>query len=436
MSRVEEAALAFQDPLDRIVAEQAPLGLRLWPVLAGAMLVILVTLAGVLRLDVVVTATGRLAAAAAPIVMKSLTAGVLREMLVSPGEVVVAGQLLARLDATVPAADLVAVEAQHRSLTANLARIEAELAGQTMPASTGEAALQAEVLAQRAAVAAAETGARQARVSAARAALTDERRAGEGLRARLSLVLRVEAMRRELAARSAGTTLAVMEAEGARLVAEAGLSAHEARLDQLTQGLAAAEAEARAHQLDRRRMLLEELASGRPRLAMMAEELAKARALSAGTELRAPRPGVVLATAAGGVGSLVSNGEAVVTLVPKDVPMIAEVNLRSADAGRVVPGDSVTIKVDAFPWRRHGTLSGTLEDVSQASVTPEGSVVALHAARVRLDPSTLTLTGTAQGTQLLPGMTLAAEVHTGTRSILDYFIDPLIRGLDESLREP
>jgi len=62
--------------------------------------------------------------------------------------------------------------------------------------------------------------------------------------------------------------------------------------------------------------------------------------------------------------------------------------------------------------------------------------VALHAARVRLDPSTLTLTGTAQGTQLLPGMTLAAEVHTGTRSILDYFIDPLIRGLDESLREP
>ena len=41
-----------------------------------------------------------------------------------------------------------------------------------------------------------------------------------------------------------------------------------------------------------------------------------------------------------------------------------------------------------------------------------------------------------QGSALLPGMTLTADIHTGTRSILDYFLDPLLRGFRESFREP
>ena len=37
------------------------------------------------------------------------------------------------------------------------------------------------------------------------------------------------------------------------------------------------------------------------------------------------------------------------------------------------------------------------------------------------------------GTALLPGMTLEADVKTGTRSVLDYFLDPLMRGLSEAV---
>ena len=33
-------------------------------------------------------------------------------------------------------------------------------------------------------------------------------------------------------------------------------------------------------------------------------------------------------------------------------------------------------------------------------------------------------------------MTLTAEIHTGTRTVLEFFLDPLLRGLTESLREP
>jgi HlyD family secretion protein len=57
-------------------------------------------------------------------------------------------------------------------------------------------------------------------------------------------------------------------------------------------------------------------------------------------------------------------------------------------------------------------------------------------ARVSLDPAGLRLEAMPEGAVLLPGMTLGAEVRTGTRSILDYFIDPLLRGFNERLREP
>ena len=38
--------------------------------------------------------------------------------------------------------------------------------------------------------------------------------------------------------------------------------------------------------------------------------------------------------------------------------------------------------------------------------------------------------------RLLPGMTVTAEIKVGTRSVISYFLYPLLRGLDDSLKEP
>ena len=96
-------------------------------------------------------------------------------------------------------------------------------------------------------------------------------------------------------------------------------------------------------------------------------------------------------------------------------------------------GDLVTVKIDAFPWRRFGLAEGRIDSLGPVSLTPEGGTEALHPAHVTLltPPQHL-----PPGIVLLPGMTLSAEVRTGTRSVLDFFLDPLQRGLSESLREP
>ena len=74
-----------------------------------------------------------------------------------------------------------------------------------------------------------------------------------------------------------------------------------------------------------------------------------------------------------------------------------------------------------------------MQDVSHGSFTPEGSATALHSGRVTFAGN---LTDLTPGTGLMPGMTLSAEIKTGTRTVLDYFLEPLMRGLNESLREP
>jgi len=435
MTGVSPRAIAFQNDIDQLLAEPPPVGLRLWPMIAALFLAALVAAGALSRVDVVIVAPGRLMADSPPLVLKPVSGAILQELLVRPGDVVAAGDLLARLDPTLPAADRAALEAERAALAAEIARIEAELAQTVLQDDSPDGRMQQDVQKGRAALDLVQRESMAAQVSGIEAGLAAEAAQGQGLADRLAVAREIEAMRSELALRNSGTHLAVLEARVLRLDAEAQERAHLARLADLSQRLASARAGFDAFGLDQRRQLLEALAKARPRLAIVQENLAKARLLSAQSELRAPRPGVVLSVAASGPGSLMGTGDAVVTLVPGDVPLIAEIGLRSADVGSVATGDLVALKIDAFPWRRHGTLRGELADVGHASVTPPGAVAALHASHIRIEAGAA-LANLPPGIELLPGMTLSAEIRTGTRSILDYFLEPLLRGLKESLREP
>jgi HlyD family secretion protein len=134
-----------------------------------------------------------------------------------------------------------------------------------------------------------------------------------------------------------------------------------------------------------------------------------------------------------------------ITIVPSNSPLIAEIMINSSDVGHTKPGDAVVIKIDAYPYQRYGLLHGKLMSVSEESfgmggenggqtVLPQPSrngSGAFHRGRIELPTTTL-----AQGAQPIPGMTLTAEVKVGTRSIMGYFLTPVTRGFTESLREP
>jgi hemolysin D len=432
-ARITDGALAFQADLDRLVAEPAPLGLRLWPLLGAGLVLALLIVASVVRIDIVVVASGRLAADAPSVILQPMTRAVLTELLVKPGDRVLAGQVLARLDSTLTDADRAALEVERRALSAKVARLQAELSGDAMASGGADLAMEAAVMTQRADLAAAQRNQLAAAIQSLHQQIAAETGAGAGLTERQEIAREIEGMRAALAQRQSGSHLAALEARLVRIEAETAFDQHFARLDDLRQRLAQAEAALSAFESDRKRLLTEALAEVVPRLAEVEEQLTKADRLAALADLRAPLPGVVLSVAKGGPGSLMAESDPVVVLVPTDVPLIAEIGIKSSEAGTIAMGDPVTIKVDAFPWRRNGSLTGVLQDVSHGSFTPEGGTQALHSGRVTLSGG---LSDLAPGAGLLPGMTVSAEIKTGTRTILDYFLDPLMRGMTESLREP
>lgn len=232
-ARVAPLALAFQTDLDRLIAEPAPRLLRAWPALGLGLIAALVTAATVLRVDVVVTAQGRLSADATPMMPRPMARAVLMELNVRPGDVVAPGQVLARLDATVPQADRAALSAEQRSLQAEISRTEADLAGLAFAGPGPEAVLQSDVQRRNAATAAARREALNSAIFALRDQAAIEVAMEPGLDERLAIALAVEAKRTELAARHAAPELDALAARIARLAAQADISAHQARVADL-----------------------------------------------------------------------------------------------------------------------------------------------------------------------------------------------------------
>lgn len=428
-------SVPFQDPLEAVIAEPPPPLLRGVHWLVAALFAALVGVAAVAQVDVVVAGAGRLAPDAPPIVLQPMERAVIREIRVRPGEAVRQGDVLALLDPSFAEADRAALSAQRHGLAATLARLEAELAGQPAPdAPDRDARLQAGLQAQREAFVTTRLRAFEEEMQGQRTAIRALEDADAAAAEQVAIARDVEALRARLLEGQIGSRLALLDSRARRIAAEQQREQDRARLEALRHALAQKQAERQGFLDDWRRQSLEDLARLRGDLARVEEALAKATRLAELTTIAAPADGTVLDVARRSAGSILREAEPLVTLVPAGAPLIAEISLRSADVGQARPGDAAVVKVDAFPWQRHGALSGRLRAIAQDSRGEEGApavpAAALHRAQVVLDAPRL-----AGGTPM-PGMTVTAEIHVGTRSLLATLLQPLIRGARESLREP
>jgi hemolysin D len=140
------------------------------------------------------------------------------------------------------------------------------------------------------------------------------------------------------------------------------------------------------------------------------------------------------------VGSVVREAETLFVLVPRDVPLQAEVKVEGRDIGQVALGQAVRIKFEAFPFQKYGTATGEVRVVSQDTFSPDPKAEgAGHAPapyyRVLVDLLDTHLRLPPERIQLIPGMAVTAELKVGKRTVISYFLYPLLRGLDESIRE-
>mgnify|MGYP005816943315 CR=1 FL=1 len=442
----EQEFAPLQPDLEDILSQRPPHFLRGAHYTVAILFLLLLLIACIVKVDTIVVASGRLTADAPLIVVQPMQLSIIRDIKVRPGEKVSKGDVLATLDPTFTQADRAALLVQKDALDAQIARLEAELNGTPLrlDTSTPDRVLQVTLYQQRASQYASRLRALDEEIERFSANIHSAEQNMASLNQQLGIAKEVEAMRAKLFSMQAGSRLNYLDAQSVRLRNERDSQDAVHRLDDLRHALAAKQAERQVFVDEWRRQILEDLVKARTSAASLTENLVKAQRMNDLVVLTAPADGIVLDIAKKSVGSVTQAAEPIVTLVPTTAPLIAEVMINSGDVGFTRLGDEVAIKVDAFPYQQHGMLHGRLRAVGEDSVAPGGANMqpvagqsnlgVFHRSQVELTATKLA--NVPDGSHVIPGMSVTAEIKVGSRSVISFFLYPIERGLQESIREP
>jgi HlyD family secretion protein len=251
----------------------------------------------------------------------------------------------------------------------------------------------------------------------------------------------IEEMRSTLADREVGSKLNLLLSRDARLDVESNLARVRGSIADDEHRLDKARADQKVYAEDFRKTAYQDLVEALAKRDGAAEDLKKVELRRQLIVLKAPADAIVLEIANRTIGSVAKEAETLFVLVPRDVPLQAEVNVEGRDIGQLSVGQPVRIKFEAFPFQKYGTATGAVRVISQDSFSPDPKATegASHTKtpyyRVLVDLVDTQLRLPKDRVQFIPGMAVTAELKVGRRSVISYFLYPLLRGLDESIRE-
>ena len=393
------------------------------------------------QLDKVVVAQGRLVNPLPNVVVQPLETSIVQSINVRVGQVVKKGDALAALDATFAKADESQLKTRLASLETQIRGFEQELAGQGGRGNVvgnADAMLQASLLNERNANYKAQQMKMVETAAKLRAALSTNRQDQQLVASRLRSLKEIETMQEKMVAQKFGAPLQLLEAQQRSKEVERDLELVVSRESELKRELAAFDAEKTAFERGWRQKTLEDLLTITRERDVVKEQLQKADKRRTLVTLVAPVDAVVLDIAKLSPGSIVKEAETFFTLVPLNVVLEAEVRVESLDVGYIKLGDPVRVKLDAYPFQRHGTLDATIrtisEDAFRRDTADKAGADAYYLSRITLGKGSLK--NMIDSARLLPGMTLSAEIVVGQRSVLSYLAWPLTKGMNEAAREP
>lgn len=167
------------------------------------------------------------------------------------------------------------------------------------------------------------------------------------------------------------------------------------------------------------------------------QELAKAEERGRLQILKAPLDGVVQQVAVHTIGGIVQAAQTLMVIAPHNAAKTAEVDIPNKDVGFIRIGQPVTVKIEAFPYSRYGTINGKIVSLSHDSVKRDGhynQTERVFPAQIELDQNYIIIN--SKPVDLTPGMTITAEIKIGKRRVIDYLLSPISTYTSQSCREP
>ena len=349
-------------------------------------------------LDEVATGEARVVPTSREQVLQSLEGGILAKLLVRQDDIVKPGQLLAQLDPTQAGSTVDESAAKYRAALASAARLRAEANGTPLsfPAELDG----------------------YPDLKAAEARLYDTRRR--------SLQSSVGLIDQSLALIGREVTI------GQRLIAVGAASSVEVlRLQRQRAELELKKADLRSQYMVEARQDLakvtEEVDSLAPVVRGRSDTLSR-------LTLRSPVRGVVKNIEVSTIGGVVPPNGKIMEIVPLDERLLIEARIQPRDIAFIRPGQAAKVKVTAYDYSVYGGLDGTVSSISPDTIRDEVKPDLLY-YRVFVRTRADSLTNKAgRRFPITPGMVATVDIHTGSKTVLQYLLKPLNRA-QEALRE-
>jgi hemolysin D len=444
------AILEYQSPSSAIINLPMP-GLATRIVLTlSSMIVVMFTAAAIVKVDRVVTAQGVVVAKTSTTVIQPLEAAIIRSIDVAPGDVVHAGQLLARLDPTFAVADMDALAAQVSTLQAQVSRMQAEMENRpfTYSGLDPNMTFQTAIYGQRQAEFNFKLENYQQKIDSLQATIAKARADISTYSDRLAYAKTLETMRVQLEHLNVGSKINTLSAMDTRAEMTGNLAGAQQQAVGAQRDLAAMIAERNGFIQSWHTDIGDKLTDALTKLSDARESLNKAQLRRQLVEFRAEQDGTVMSVSKVSVGSVLKIGDPLMTVVPTGAPLEVEANIAGRDDGHVHVGDLVDIKFETFPYSQYGLAHGMVRIVSPDSFNPQdeqrnptgsvpvssGTSDVFYRARITLDK--IELHGTPAGFHLVPGMPTVADIRIGKQTVLHYMMGRMIPLATEALREP
>jgi hemolysin D len=443
--------LEYQSPSTAIVNMPMPRLARGFTLTLSSMVVTLCIVSGVIQVDRVVTATGVVVSRSATIVVQPLDTAIVRSIDVNPGDVVHAGQVLARLDPTFATADMGALAAQVSTLQAQVSRMQAEIENRpfTYTGLDPNMAFQASIYGQRQSEFSFKLENYKQKADSLAATMARANADISNYGDRLAYAKTLEQMRKDLERLNVGSKINTLSAMDTRAEMQDYLDNAKQQHLGAQRDLAALIAERNGFIQSWHNDVGDKLTDALGKLSDARESLNKAQLHRQLVELRAEQDGTVMSISKVSVGSVLNPGQQFITLVPTEAPLEVEANIAGSDDGNVSVGDPVDIKFDTFQYSRYGLAHGIVRVVSPDSFNaqdeqrnPTGAAplansqapTLYYRSRITLDQ--IDLHDTPANFHLIPGMPVTADIRVGKQTVIRYMLGRMIPLAREGMREP
>lgn len=390
------------------------------------------------KVDIVVTAQGKVVSSGRIKVLQAADAGIVKDIRVRDGQQVSKGDVLIEFDTTVSNADFDQLKTRLNKAQLNVQRIKKAL-GEKVEIGTGiedtAMVLDEKILAEnKAEKTNKELNLLEFERKQSLAAYEAAQKELEKLQGKVEFNREQSTQKQRYATEG---LIARSEAEAAEFQlqdSERELNIQVQKVSEAKQQYSSAKERVSARKTEHKNDLLQALSDANIELNESRQNYIKATQQLTNQTLRAPVDGIVQQLKVYTIGAVVSRADELMAIVPNNSDLEVEAKILNKDIGFVDAEQSSNVKVDAFEYTRYGNLTGNIEWVASDSVLDKEKGP-IYPARIKLDETTLPRKVNGRIAKVMPGMSVTVDVVIGQRRLIEYFSGPLLRYQDESLTE-